>query len=56
MLCSSKEDCIAFDAEDLECQKDQGCFTEENIRGYLDWCKRGFEQIEREMKRKELEG
>lgn len=42
--CSSKDDCIAFDPESPECKKDQGCFTEENIRNYLEWCKRAIER------------
>lgn len=47
--CSSREDCIAFCKDDAECQKEQGCFTKENVRNYLEWCNRTIErQIQEE--------
>lgn len=48
--CSSKDDCVAFNPEDKECQRDNGCFTKENVEAYLEHCRRG---IEAELRRKE---
>ena len=37
--CSDSENCVAYDPDNPECQKDNGCMTEENLKFYLEWVK-----------------
>ncbi len=41
--CADWDCCIAYDADSPECREDNGCMTPENIRAYLEWCKRAME-------------
>lgn len=47
--CGDWECCVAYDSNDEECSRNNGCMTEENIASYLEWCKRAFEQIEKDF-------
>lgn len=46
--CGDWENCIAYNPNDAECSKNNGCMTKENIANYLEWCKRAFEMMEKE--------
>ena len=40
--CSQSDTCIAYEPEAVECQKENGCMTEENVKAYLEWCARAL--------------
>ena len=49
--CGDWENCVAYDKNSSECQKNNGCMTPENVKAYLEWAGNALREEEKRAKK-----